>query len=109
MRALSLLNVLVMAMLTCQIMAAEQRSETAEVNSKPFGLTNRIPWTTSRVVGTPEPPPPYTVSRAFPNLTFENPVCIVQEPGTDRFMVAKNSGRIYAFTKDSLNPQIHLI
>ena len=26
----------------------------------------RIPWTTSRIVGTPEPPRPYTVELAFP-------------------------------------------
>ncbi|MCH2202844.1 MAG: PQQ-dependent sugar dehydrogenase [Fuerstiella sp.] len=101
MRAQSLLNVLVMVTLSCQIIAGDQQPETADVNSKPFGLGDRDPWTTSRFVGTPEPPPPYTVRRAFPNLTFENPVCIAQEPGTDRFMVAENSGRIYAFTKDT--------
>ena len=24
---------------------------------KPYGLTKRVPWTTSRLVGTPDPPP----------------------------------------------------
>ena len=28
----------------------------------------RTAWTTSRVVGTPDPPPPFKVVRAFPNL-----------------------------------------
>ena len=31
----------------------------------------RTPWTTSRVVGSPDPPPPFKVVRAFPNLKFE--------------------------------------
>lgn len=69
--------------------------------AKPFGLTKRIPWTTSRVVGTPEPPPPYTVERAFPKLKFSGPVYIAQEPGTNRFLVGELSGKIYAFTADT--------
>jgi hypothetical protein len=31
----------------------------------------RIPWTTSRVVGSPDPPPPFRVVRAFPELKFD--------------------------------------
>lgn len=73
----------------------------AEENSKPYGLTTRVPWTTSRVFGTPEPPPPYTARRVFPNLEFNQPVCIAQEPGTDRIMVGEHDGKIYAFTKDT--------
>jgi uncharacterized repeat protein (TIGR03806 family) len=72
--------------------------------SRPFGLKTRIPWTTSRVVGTPDPPPPYTVQRAFPRLTFKNPVFIAQEPGTDRIFVGELSGKIYAFSKSNPNP-----
>ena len=33
--------------------------------TKPFGLDKRIPWTTSRVVGSPNPPLPYRVRRVF--------------------------------------------
>ena len=40
---------------------------------KPFGLERRIPWNDSRVVGSPDPPPPYKVVRAFPKLTSSNP------------------------------------
>lgn len=68
-----------------------------EDGEKPFGLQAREPWTTSRVVGYPDPPAPYTVERIFPNLKFESPVFIAQEPGTDRFVVAENKGKIYAF------------
>ncbi|MFN0195575.1 MAG: PQQ-dependent sugar dehydrogenase [Planctomycetaceae bacterium] len=67
--------------------------------SKPFGLQKRMPWTTSRIVGSPEPPPPYTVERIYPALTFKNPVFIAQEPGTDRILVAELDGNIFAFSK----------
>ncbi len=67
--------------------------------SKPFGLQKRMPWTTSRIVGSPEPPPPYTVERIYPALTFKNPVFIAHEPGTDRILVAELDGNIYAFSK----------
>src|SRR6266516_447264 len=31
----------------------------------------RTPWTTSRVIGSPDPPPSFKVVRAFPNLKFQ--------------------------------------
>ncbi|MCH7990050.1 MAG: PQQ-dependent sugar dehydrogenase, partial [Planctomycetes bacterium] len=76
----------------------------ADDTTSPFGLKERIPWTTSRVVGTPDPPPPYTVKRAFPLLTFKNPLYIAQEPGTDRIFVGELSGKIYAFSKSNPDP-----
>jgi hypothetical protein len=38
----------------------------------PFGLDHRIPWTTSRLAGSPEPPSPYSVEKTFTNLDLEN-------------------------------------
>ena len=73
--------------------------------SKPFGLKKREPWATSRVVGTPEPPPPYTVRRAYPQLKFKNPVFIAQEPETDRLFVAELAGKIFSFSKTNPTPE----
>src|SRR5437899_751024 len=67
---------------------------------RPFGLTERVPWTTSRVVGSPEPPPPYRLNRVFPRVAFKSPVCIAQEPDTNRLMVAERGGKIYSFAMD---------
>ena len=39
---------------------------------QPYGIPKRVPWTTSRLTGTPEPPPPYRIERAFPKLHFKN-------------------------------------
>ena len=54
-------------------------SEAAPVD-KPFGLDERIPWMTSRLEGSPDPPPAYRLTRAFPQLSFKGPVFIAQDP-----------------------------
>ncbi len=64
---------------------------------KPFGLEKRVPWTTSKVVGSPEPPPPYKTERAFPKLTFNEPLDLTYAPGTNRLFVAERRGKIYSF------------
>ena len=63
----------------------------------PYGLTERTLWTTSRVVGSPEPPPRYQLQRVFPKHTFENPIFIAQDPNSERLLVAEYGGRIYSF------------
>jgi uncharacterized repeat protein (TIGR03806 family) len=44
------------------------------------------------------------VKRAFPQLTFKNPLFIAQEPGTGRLLVAELAGKIHAFSPD--NPDV---
>jgi uncharacterized repeat protein (TIGR03806 family) len=55
--------------------------------ARPFGIDKRVAWTTSRVVGSPDPPLPFTVERAFPNLKLPAPINIEREPGTDNLLV----------------------
>ncbi|MEO6784839.1 MAG: PQQ-dependent sugar dehydrogenase [Chthoniobacteraceae bacterium] len=57
----------------------------------------RVPWTTSRIHGTPEPPPPYVVERIFPGLTFSRPLDIQQIPGSDRLVVVEEFGKLFSF------------
>src|SRR5947207_3388191 len=57
----------------------------------------RKPWTTSRVVGSPDPPPPFKVVRAFPNLKFKNPLLMARCPGSDRLFVGEHAGVLYSF------------
>ena len=40
---------------------------------KPFGIDKRELWTTSKVVGSPDPAPPYRLEKVFPDLTFTEP------------------------------------
>ena len=57
----------------------------------------RVPWTTSRVQGTPEPPPPFVLERLYPKLTFVKPVDVTPLPGTDRLVVLEQSGNLFSF------------
>lgn len=58
----------------------------------PFGLERRIPWTDSRIVGSPDPPHPYRVVRAFPGLEIKQPLVLLPEPGTDRLFILQHLG-----------------
>ena len=49
---------------------------------RPYGIAMRVPWTTSRISGSPEPPAPYRIERVFPKLTFKNPLLLTNAPGT---------------------------
>jgi putative heme-binding domain-containing protein len=60
--------------------------------STPFGIDHRVLWTTSRVVGSPEPPLPYTVAKTFTNIQWKAPIFIAPEPGTDRLLVVQAGG-----------------
>jgi uncharacterized repeat protein (TIGR03806 family) len=73
---------------------------------KPFGMERRIPWNDSRVVGTPDPPSPYKVVRAFPKLTVKQPLTLTPEPGSDRLFILQHlnywagPGRLLAVRDD---------
>src|SRR4051812_32666600 len=76
--------------------AADDRGKPGDAEPTPSASV-RTPWTTSRVVGSPEPPPPYKVVQAFLHLKFEHPLLIVRHPGSNRFIVGEQSGVLYSF------------
>lgn len=59
---------------------------------RPYGIERRIPWTTSRVVGSPEPPLPYRIARAYPQLTIKQPLSADVQPGSDWIWVVQHLG-----------------
>ena len=60
----------------------------------------RKPWTTSRIVGSPEPTPKFNAVRAFPKLKFNHPVLIVRQPGSNRLVVAEQHGKVISFENE---------
>lgn len=79
-------------------------------NRKPFGLDKRVPWTTSKVIGSPEPPPPYRTEPAFPKLPkFEEPLDLIPAPGTNRLFVAGRWGKIWSFVNKKDVDQADLV
>lgn len=64
---------------------------------KSVGIEHRVPWTSSRLTGSPEPPSPYQTTRAFEHLQFEQPVELVALPGTDWLVMVELKGKVRAF------------
>ncbi len=58
---------------------------------------SRVAWTTSKVVGSPEPPPGFKIVNPFPNVLLKNPLLITHMPGTNRMVVAEQAGKIHTF------------
>ena len=69
----------------------------------------RKPWTTSKVTGSPEPPPKYKAARVFPNAKFNHPLLIALCPGSDRFFVGEQEGTLYSLAnKPNAKPEVFL-
>ena len=64
--------------------------------SEPAG---RPLWTSSRVKGTPDPPPPMKIQRVFEDVPLRSPTEMIRVPGTDRWIVCELGGRIHSFAK----------
>jgi uncharacterized repeat protein (TIGR03806 family) len=74
---------------------AEHRSNVDTAVVEKYGSW-ALPWRTSRVVGTPEPPPPLTPRRILPGIAFQNPTVLTTAPTIDRFFVAEQMGKIFS-------------
>lgn len=81
------------------------RGENPAAPEPPYGLEKRIPWTGSRVIGSPEPPSPYRIVRTLENVPIKHPIHLEEEPGGERVFVIEHyrpaavDGRIAAFKK----------
>ena len=80
-----------------QIIATAQVAHADEPRRAEFGLNRRVAWTTSRLVGSPDPPPKFLAERVFPSLTFEAPCEMAAIPGTDRLVVVEVNGKLFSF------------
>lgn len=69
----------------------------------------RQAWTTSRVVGSPEPALPYVSERAFAALEFKMCLDMVTYPTSDRWFVVEQYGRVLSFPKDDDAVQADLV
>ncbi|HVE43158.1 MAG TPA: PQQ-dependent sugar dehydrogenase [Planctomycetota bacterium] len=65
-----------------------QYEDYATLRFKGPALDRRPALTTSRVVGSPDPPLPYRVRPAFPDLKVPCPIAVAREPGTDSLILA---------------------
>ncbi len=88
---------LTLAVLALSLLAAAGLVARLAVTAAEPAKPARTPWTTSRVVGSPDPPAPFKVVRAFPNLKFDHPLLLVRYPENDRLIVGEQAGVLYSF------------
>ncbi|MGE5194298.1 MAG: PQQ-dependent sugar dehydrogenase, partial [Deltaproteobacteria bacterium] len=65
--------------------------------AKPFAIDRRVPWNSSKIVGTPDPPPPYRTRQVFPKLKFNEPLAMTWVPGSNRLLIVERRGKLYTF------------
>ncbi len=97
-----------MTCMVCILTMLGLLTRTASAAETP-GISKRIPWTTSRVVGSPDPPSPYTTEVAFPHLLLKKAVAISNAPGTDRLFVADRTGKVFSLPNDPAVKQADLV
>jgi putative heme-binding domain-containing protein len=57
----------------------------------------RAAWTTSRVVGTPDPPLPFRTRPVWSGVRCEHPTLLAALPGVERMVVGEQAGRLWSF------------
>ena len=77
------------------VLGASWRNSEAEPQE--VGIRQRVAWTSSRIVGSPDPPLPYVAEQVFPALKFDECVDITSAPGSDRLFVVEHGGKILSF------------
>ncbi len=70
---------------------------------------SRVPWTTSHVIGSPNPPAPYTAERRFPALSFQHPVDLALMPGSGRFFLLEQGGKLLSFLAQTNSQSADLV
>jgi putative heme-binding domain-containing protein len=103
--------VFLMAALLSQLLVADSSETRSHVK-----LDRTVPWTASRVQGTPDKPPAFALERIFPKLAFRAPVSLHPFPyespvpgtptpevgkGMTRWVVVEQSGKIFSFQGES--------
>ena len=69
----------------------------AKSPAPPAKVARQTPWTTSKLTGSLEPPAPYRVERAFPQLSFVNAVDLAAVPGRGRLALLELGGKLLTF------------
>jgi glucose/arabinose dehydrogenase len=62
------------------------------IGPKEGAALKRVPWDTSRLVGSPEPPLPFKSVNVFPNLKTTFPITVLPELNRDSFLLLENNG-----------------
>jgi putative heme-binding domain-containing protein len=89
--------------------AADGEKKAAPAAEKPYGLDKRVPWLTSKVRGSPEPPSPFKTEIAFPKLKFDEPLELASAQGSPRIFVVERYGRVFSFPNEPQTDKADLL
>lgn len=102
MRQRLLLGTLTLALASLGFFLGRAADQAKPAARQAFDVNRRVPWTTSKVRGSPEPPSPYKTEIVFPKLKFDEPLDVPMPIG-QRLVVVERYGRILTFPND---PQV---
>jgi len=71
--------------------------QTVAVAQNDATIPNRVAWTNSRIVGSPDPLPRLKQVRRFPNLKFKQPLYIERGPDNERLWIVTREGQVWSF------------
>lgn len=60
----------------------------------------RVPWTSSKITGSPEPPPPYVAETVWPHITFNRPLDMTLLEPEDKLFITEHDGNVYSLPAD---------
>jgi len=88
-----------MALLVATEVASWSESLAADATGR------RVPWDGSKLVGSPDPAPPFVLRNAYPGLEFDRPVSVHAMPNLpgaepNRMLVCQEDGKIFTFLAD---------
>ncbi|MCP4193681.1 MAG: c-type cytochrome [Planctomycetaceae bacterium] len=87
-RSLAVAGVVCALMITLSAVAVAGEDE----QDRPFGLSLRIPWVKSRLVGSPDPPRPYVATKMFAGIQWDRPIYLKPEPDGKHLFVIEQGG-----------------
>ncbi len=77
---------------------------TALVGATALTAAERVPWTTSRVMGAPEPPSPYVVERVLHDTRIQNATELDFVPGSNWALILDQRGKLHGLDRSQPGP-----
>ena len=60
----------------------------------------RVPWTSSKIKGSPEPPPIYVAESVWPHITFDRPLDMTLLESEDKLFITEHDGNVFSLPAD---------
>lgn len=75
------------------LLAGLAGSAAAQSSPDEFGIDRLVPLTTSRIIGSPEPPLPFRPKQVLPDIQVDWLILVIREPGSERLLfIHENRG-----------------